>query len=101
MELTPEMRAELLAIARRFANPELERVFEELSDSDALYEELLRRDAPPHLRALICSYRNTLEDEEIIAELQAIEPGKPIMGEVFALADPDEAPCWPKKNDSH
>jgi hypothetical protein len=96
-ELSREIRHELRALAQRFANRDLEHLVEEAPDKEALCEGLLKARVPAHQRALISSYRDTLDDETIIGELRAVKPGKPIMRQVFAVADPHEPQCWPEK----
>ena len=81
---TRAVRTELLNLARRYGDEELEAICEGARDRESLLKELYGRPEWRDLRSIVASYRDTLEDEQIVDLLRDLGPGQPLFQQIFA-----------------
>lgn len=81
------MRAEILNVARRFGDAELQAICKSARDRDSLLKQLGERPEWRDLGSIVASYRDTLEDEEVLDLLKDLGPGHPLFQQIIAEGD--------------
>ena len=87
MRFTRAVRTELLNVARRFADAELEAICKNARDRESLLKDLDGRPEWRDLSSIIASFRYSLEDEQVLDLLKGLGPGRPLFQQIFVEDD--------------